>query len=166
MDRPVLMGIVLVFLALLLVLMFLGWRGRRKRQAGIPAPQIAPEDLGRVHGTFEGQYVATTKADDPLDRVVVGPLGFRAHAFVTVADAGIVVQIPGKVDPFIPAASAHELRDATWTIDRVVEQRGMQAIGWTLGDTAVDSYFRMDEPKAFSNAVRAVLHPVPTKDPS
>ena len=161
MDRSVLMGIVLAFLLLLLLLMFLGWRGRRKRQAGIPKPPVAPDDLGKLYGTFEGQYVATTKAGNPLDRVVVSPLGFRAHAFVIVAEAGIVVQIPGKVDPFIPASAASELRDATWTIDRVVEQRGLQAITWSLGDTEVDSYFRMDEPKAFSNAVRSLL---PTKE--
>lgn len=151
------MGLVLAFLALLLLLMFLGWRARRKRQADIPAPQAAPDDLGPVHGTFEGQYVATTKADDPLDRIVVGPLGFRAHAFVIVADAGIVVQIPGKADPFIPSHEARGIRDATWTIDRVVEQQGLQAVTWNLGDTTVDSYFRMNEPKAFSNAVRAML---------
>ena len=166
MDRSVLMGIVLAFLALLLLLMFLGWRARRKRQAGIPKPPIAPADLGTVHGTFDGQYVATTRAEDPLDRIVVAPLGFRAHARVVVADAGVVVQIPGKADPFIPAASARDLRDATWTIDRVVERDGMQVIGWNLGETVVDSYFRMDEPRAFSTAVRSMLESAPVKDPS
>lgn len=166
MDRPALLAIVIAFMALLLVLMFLGWRARTRRQSGIPSPQAAPRDLGRVWGAFEGQYVATTKAEDPLDRIAVGGLGFRARAVVTVAEAGVVIGIPGKTDPFIPATAARDLRDATWTIDRAVEEGGLQVIGWTLGDTAVDSYFRMLEPKAFTTALRSMLDSTPTKDPS
>lgn len=160
MDRSVLMAIAISFLFLLFLLMFLGWRARKRRQSGIQRPLAAPpeSELGRLEGTFEGFYVATTAAGNPLDRIAVRGLGFRAKSFVIVAEAGVVVQIPGEDDPFIPVDDVRNFHEATWTIDRVVEEKGLQVLTWTLGDTQVDSYFRMEQPKAFANAIEAMRH--------
>ena len=84
MDRTVLLGIVLAFAVVLVALMALGWRNRKRRQSDIPKPPSRPVDPGAEVGSFVGQYVSTTSADDPLDRVCVHGLGFRGAATVDV----------------------------------------------------------------------------------
>ncbi len=157
MDRPQLMAIVLVVLALLLVLMYTGWRARQRRQSSVPAPLTAPADLGAAIGTFDGKYVATTAAGKPLERIAVHGLGFRSDASLTLTDSGVLVQRPGADDVWIPRADVLDRRTATWTIDRVVEHYGLELLAWNLGGTPVDSYFRLAQPDAFESAFEQLL---------
>jgi len=150
------MAIAVAFLLVLLGLMYWGWRGRQRRQNGIPKPQGAPAELGAHLATASGFYVATTIAGEQLNRVAVGGLGFRARVEVTVSEAGIAFGIPGQ-DVFVPAGDVTSADRATWTIDRVVEEDGLVRIGWTLGETAVESYFRVNEPHELLAAAGAVI---------
>ena len=156
MDKIVPAIIVAVILLIALTLMFLGWRARQRRQITLPEPHRVPADLGTVLGEFETFYVATTMAGDPLNRVAVQGLGFRAKAFVVVAADGVIVPIDGQPDIFIPLADIRDVSLATWTIDRVVERDGLILIAWTLGDTGVDSYFRAEEPQGFLAALTSL----------
>ena len=151
------MAIVIVFGVLLLALMLFGWRARRRRQAGVAAPHAAPAELGRLLGTFDGKYVATTTAGDPLDRIAVHNLGFRGAASVTVTEAGLLVQRPGADDAWIPKAELRGWRRATWTIDRVVEPDGLELVEWMLGSRRVDTYLRLDDPAGFDAALTPLL---------
>lgn len=157
MDRPQLMVIVLAILVVLLILMYTGWRARKRRQAGVAAPLAAPDDLGAAIGTFDGKYVATTAAGKPLERIAVHGLGFRSDASLTLTDTGVLVQRPGSDDVWIPRADVIDRRTATWTIDRVVEHDGLELLEWNLGGTPVDSYFRLAEPTAFETAFVQLL---------
>ncbi|MDJ0335188.1 hypothetical protein QMG83_08115 [Salinibacterium sp. G-O1] len=156
MDRTLLQAIVLVFLASLLLLMFLGWRARQRRQRDVVPLVAAPADLGNTLASLTGKYVATTASGNPLDRIAVHGLGFRSNVMAVVADSGILLQLPGR-DLFIPLADLRDVRRATWTIDRVVEKDGLHLIEWMLGDRVVDSYLRMAEPTEFEQAVRSLL---------
>ena len=89
MTRPELMAIVLIFLALVLILLAVGWRRRARRQSSIAQPATAPHDPGAVLGVFTGQYVATTVARAPLERIAVHGLGFRGNVHVTVTTLGL-----------------------------------------------------------------------------
>jgi hypothetical protein len=155
-DRTILQAIVMAFLAVLLLLMVLGWRSRRRRQRDIPPLVTAPADLGTVFVTLDGRYVATTASGDPLDRIVVHGLGFRSVVTAVVAESGILLQLPGR-DLFIPRHDLRDIRRATWTIDRVVEKDGLHLIEWMLGDRIVDSYLRMAQPTEFERAARALI---------
>jgi hypothetical protein len=146
MDRSISTAIVIVVLVLALVGMLLGWRGRQKRQSHLPRPRPVPADIGRELHTAEVFYVATTVAGDPLNRIAVAGLGYRARATVTVAERGVVLGIAGEPEAFIPVGSLRGVDRATWTIDRVVETGGLVLIAWTLGTTDVDSYLRVAEP--------------------
>ena len=152
------MAIVIVILFALLGLMALGWRNRRRRQAGIAELAPTPAQLGSIHGSFDGLYVATTIADEPINRVAVRGLGFRSMTTVTVAASGLAIAIPG-VDPFIPLGAIRDVGRSTWTIDRVVETGGLIRVGWDLGDTAVDSYFRLRDPEGFLAALTPLTTP-------
>lgn len=147
------MAIVLVILAGLLVLLFVGWRNRKRRQSDVAAPQSPPADLGTLVATFTGKYVATTAAGDPYDRIAVHGLGFRGPVALTLSETGLLMQVPGENDAWIPLGDVRNIRRATWTIDRVVEPDGLHLIEWTLGDRVVDSYFLLDEPTAFDAAI-------------
>ncbi|PRY70379.1 hypothetical protein B0I08_101514 [Glaciihabitans tibetensis] len=167
------MGFVVVLLLLLLALMLFGWRARKRRQAGLGQPAPVPEDLGAIRGTFDGLYVATTLAGDPLNRVAVRGLGFRARARLTVAETGVVLALRGEPEVFIPAAALREVTRATWTIDRVVEPGGLVLVGWTLGaadalphadagaaadaQTTVDSYFRLEAANELIEALNLIF---------
>lgn len=155
------MAITLAFLALLLVLMFLGWRARQRRQSAIAAPAAVPAALGMVHGRFDGFYVATTVAGEPLNRIAVRGLGYRARAAVTVADAGIVLALRGESEVFIAVPALRDVTRATWTIDRVVEEGGLVLIAWRLGETPVDTYFRLPDSEPLLAAI-ALIFPVST----
>lgn len=157
MDRSVLMAIVVVFMLFLLGLMFWAWRGRKRRQASVAQPQTPPADRGDLLGTFAGKYVATTAQGAPLERIAVHGLGFRGFATVSVFGEGILVQIAGTPEFWIPAAGLTDIRRATWTIDRVVEQDGLQLLEWKLGEQTVDTYLRMDSPAAFETAAHTLI---------
>jgi len=159
------MAIVVVFLAVLLVLMYIGWRRRQRRQSGIARPDAVPESLGVGFGSFDCLYVATTVAGEPLNRIAVRGLGFRSRGALAVTATGIVLSLRGQDDAFIPTAALREVTRATWTIDRVVEDGGLVLIAWTLGsgDTAapVDSYFRLEAGSELLDAISNIF-PVST----
>jgi hypothetical protein len=151
------MTIVIVILALLLLLMYTGWRARKRRQKDVAPPLTAPAALGAPLGTYDGKYVATTASGKPLERIAVHGLGFRSDATLTLTDLGLVVQRPGNDDLWIPRSDVVDRRTATWAIDRVVEKGGLELIEWRLGDTTVESYFRLAAPLEFELAFEQLL---------
>lgn len=153
--------VVVVILALAFAGMWAGWRARRRRQAGIPSLAAPPADAGGVRRREHLFYVATTRADAPLDRIAVHGLGFRARAELTVTDTGIRLDIAGEEPAFIPASDLVGVGRATWTIDRAVSNAGLVFVRFRIGRgddaTEVDSYLRPEDPAALVTAVEALL---------
>jgi hypothetical protein len=143
----------------LVALAVVGWIRRRRRQAYLPTPDRVPADIGAIRGEFDGFYVSTTLDGEALNRVAVRGLGFRARATLAVADAGVVVSLPGN-PIFIPRETIREVTTAQYTIDRVVEAGGLVLLAWRLGETSVDSYFRVEEGQQLIAAIESI---VPTK---
>jgi hypothetical protein len=67
--------IVGAFIVAVVVLMAVGWRNRRRRQAGLGPLPTPPAELGEVRHTEDALYLATTRADVPPR-----PTGFAASA--------------------------------------------------------------------------------------
>jgi hypothetical protein len=155
-DRVPIAIAILVFLAVVFVLLALGWRARKRRQAGIGEPASPPADFGAAAFTDDLLYVATTRADAPLDRITIAGLGFRARAVITTAPSGIVLDLAGRGPVFIPKAAIRGVGRATWTIDRVVDQDGLIFVRWVLGTTEIDSYLRSTEPDRLITALTAI----------
>lgn len=157
MSKDVSTLIVIGVIVLLLGLMAAGWYARKRRQSHIGAPLLPPADLPSDHPSFSGKYVSTTLAGDQLNRVAVHSLGFRGNCTIEVHPAGVAVFRAGERDLWMPRNDVRGIVRATMTIDRVVEQNGLQVIEWTLDGTAVDSYFRMDDPEACEKALAGVV---------
>lgn len=171
MDRVVPGLIVAAFLVLVFGLMAIGWRTRRRRQADVVG--LAPVPPGRATAllTEDLLYVATTRADSPLDRIAVAGLGFRSRAVLTVTAAGIELRLAAQQPGFIPVTALEGVGRATWTIDRVVGNDGLVFVRWSApaeatgspeapgARTSLDSYFRSADPAAL---VAAITELIPT----
>ncbi|HWH26134.1 MAG TPA: hypothetical protein VNT53_05760 [Pseudolysinimonas sp.] len=153
MDKVISTIIIVAVLVVIYGGLALAWRARKRRQGGIGPLMVPPSELGSIHFRDELLYVATTRADSPLDRIVVAGLGFRARAFVTVADSGVVLTLAGADARFIPRSAITGAGRATWTIDRVVPNDGLVFLRWTLDGTALDTYFRSPDPAALVDAL-------------
>jgi hypothetical protein len=144
---------ILAFLVVVFVLLALAWRARQRRQADIGEPEAPPADFGTPTFTDDLLYVATTRAEAPLDRITIAGLGFRARAVVTTAPSGIVLDLAGRGPVFIPKAAIRGVGRATWTIDGVVDQDGLIFVRWVLGTTVIDSYLRSTDPDRLVDAL-------------
>jgi hypothetical protein len=152
-DRVTPTIVIVLFVALVFTGLALGWRARRRRQAGLPALDAPPASLGTPLLVDDVFYVATTVAEAPTDRIAVRGLGFRSRAVVAVHADGLVLSIAGQPDAFIPVTAISGIGRATWTIDRVVGRDGLVVVTWMLGATAVDTYFKSERPDALVGAL-------------
>ncbi|WP_022906717.1 PH-like domain-containing protein [Curtobacterium sp. B18] len=156
--------VILALVALLFVAMARTWRTRARAQAGSVPPVPVPADIGPAAGSWDGFTVATTRADEPLERITAGGLGFRGRGGVTVHETGVVLHHAGTTDRWIAADAVRGADRATWAIDRVVEPGGLVRLRWTAtgaaGATDLDTYFRFPEG---DGAVLAALQGLSTK---
>ena len=144
MDRLIPSIIVGVVLVLAILAMYLGWRARGRRQSDLEMLALVPEDPGTVTAVAKGLYVATTLANQPLERITVQGLGFRSRATVSVAEQGVILALTGQAPMFIARESLRGVDRATWTIDTAVESGGLVVFSWQLGTRELDSYLRVD----------------------
>ena len=155
-DRTRLLLEVLAGFVVIIALAILGWVLRRRRQRDIPKPLPMPADIGTLRGEFDGFYVSTTPDGEPLNRIAVRGLGFRARATIAVADGGVVLALPGN-NIWIPKETIREVTRANYTIDRVVESGGLVLLAWALGEVKLDSYLRVEETDELVTAIEALL---------
>jgi hypothetical protein len=161
-DQWLILLSVAIPIVLIAVGMVLGWRARRRRQSDVQRPAGPPAELGAVLFSEDMLYVATTRADSPLDRIAVAGLGFRARAVVTVAAAGIQLELAGEDTAFLPTACLQTVGRATWTIDRAVSNDGLVFVRWTQAaadgtEASFDSYFRSADPAALVDAIQNLI---------
>lgn len=160
MDRTLSTTIVIAVILLLIALMAVGWRRRAARQGDVGAPQAVPATIGEASIRVPVLYVATTRADAPLDRVNVHGLGFRARGELAVHADGVIIALDGRAPFLVPADTVRGAGRATWTIDRVVEEGGLVLLAWRLGAAEVDTYLRVtdaDVDRATSELVAALV---------
>jgi hypothetical protein len=166
----------LIIVAIVIVVfgaMWLGWRGRARRDLALQPTQTIPRELGTVHLDIDLFYVATTEHDQPLERLAIRGLSFRGRAHVTVADSGIAIGVSGEPDVFIPADAIDSVATANVTIDRVVEPDGLARLSWHISTAAgpgsgplVDSYLRTIDPGDRAKLLAAVNNIARTETPN
>lgn len=139
-----------VVVALIIVLgvwgMRRGWRARAARQADIPAP--VPPPTRPAGDGVAGMYVATTRAGDLLDRVVVHGLGSRGRAELVVRSDGVLLDRTGEPALWIPVESLRDVRLGSGQAQKAYEAGGLILITWQLGEHHLDTGFRADDPEA------------------
>jgi hypothetical protein len=148
--------IVALVLLLLLSSGWVAWRARTRRDAGLTPSHAVPAALGEPLVTTRALYVATTVHGEPLERLAIAGLGFRAQGTLAVHGSGVLLSLDGSEDVWIPASDLIGAQPATVAIDKAVEKDGLLALTWRLGlhselrpesTGVVDSYFRVFEPE-------------------
>ena len=129
--------------ALILLAMFFAWRRRLRRDSGLTAPLGVPEHA-EVTGRHKILYVATTKHDQPLERLAVSPLTYRARGELVLTDRGVALSLDGAPTVFLASSRLVAADRATVAIDRVVEPDGLIRLVWRVADgILVDTYSRL-----------------------
>ncbi|MEI3866700.1 hypothetical protein V6S02_06325 [Microbacterium sp. CCNWLW134] len=162
MTREGALIVTLAGVVVVLLLLVWAWRRRSRRDAGLTAPVGTPPEGAAELARFGVLYVATTRHDEPLERLAIRHLGFRARGEVTVTDGGVAVDLDGAPGLFLAGARLAAVDQATVAIDRVVESGGLTRLVWQLDDgTPVDSYFRPQEAsaQALATAIRPLVPP-------
>ncbi|WCM54696.1 PH-like domain-containing protein [Microbacterium sp. EF45047] len=143
MSRELAVLIVAALALLALGAMYLAWRRRLRRDSGLEAPLGVPEHA-EVTGRSEILYVATTRHDEPLERLTIRPLAYRARGELVLTDRGAALSLDGAPTVFLASDRLVEADTATVTIDRVVEPGGLIRLVWRVTDgILVDSYLRV-----------------------
>jgi hypothetical protein len=127
--------LVLLAVPVLWALLWVGWRGRRRRQSGLAGLPPVPTDLGPlVFGPVDAVYVSSTSAGDWLDRVAVHGLGVRSAAQVGVHAGGVMVARQGAPDLWLSRGRLLGVRRQRGMAGKFVEADGLLVLTWTLGD--------------------------------
>lgn len=143
-------------LAAIVTLMWLGWRGKLKRQAGVGELPEVPEGLGAAAISVPGQYVVTTSTGDWLDRLAVHGLGLRTPGVANVHPDGVVIERKGAQDLFIAKDALTQVGTQAGMAGKFVEKDGLVVISWQLADTEVDTGFRTTEAGAKRPLIEAL----------
>jgi len=154
-DKVLATVVVLALIALALTGMAIAWRKRVARDSRfqIVSPGAPIVSHSSAPAEFSGLYVATTLASDPLQRVTLPGLSFRADAHVLVSTDGLSIAPRGEKSTFIPAAQIVQIHRTQVAIDKAVEKDGLTAVSWTAWDTLAQedveftSYFRFSIPE-------------------
>lgn len=164
-------GALLVILAVVVVLIGLGvvaWRRRARRDSGFVAPVGEIPSGAEATSTASGFYVATTRHDEPLERLAIAGLAFRSRVVVTVTDCGVGLALAGSAPLFLPVAQIAAVDLARVAIDRVVEPGGLVRLTWSAartggGSELVDTFLRPQDAsaRALADAIAATL-PAPS----
>ncbi|XAS69357.1 hypothetical protein V3C33_08950 [Micrococcaceae bacterium Sec5.7] len=142
MDR-ILPGILMLALvAVVFVLIAIGWRNRLRRQSGVEQLPAVPAELSAPLVSADGQYVASTTAGDWLDRIAVHGLGIRTNAGLSVHPEGALFDRAGAPAVFIPLAALTGVRHDSGMAGKFVEKDGLLVLSWTLGSHELDTGFR------------------------
>ncbi len=177
MDKVLVIVVVAVLIGLAITGMILSWRKRVARDARFSV--LLPDAKVTVHSEapreFSVLYVSTTLATDPLQRIALPGLGFRADAHLLVSADGLTIAPRGEKETFIPADQILQIHRNQVTIDRVVEKDGLTAVSWTAFDSTLGapveftSFFRISSPEirlACENALTTTFPNATSKEVS
>ena len=133
----------LIFLALI-ALAVSAIKRRAKKQSGLGAVTALETVSGATTDEASGFYVSTVFANKPLERIVSHGLLHRGKVDLVLRSDGIQVKRLGETSFAIATSAITDVARASATIDRGVEQSGLLAISWLLGETEVTTNFRLD----------------------
>ena len=154
-----------LFFALCVSGMWLGWRGRARRQSAVLAAFPSPpawasaEDAERPKDLVEpagGVYVGSTIAGDWQNRIAIGDIGFRAAATMSLHPEGLLIERTGASPLWIPADALVSARTDRALAGKVMGIEGLFVVRWQLGDQQIDSGLRGDDKNSYAAWVDAV----------
>lgn len=120
------------------------WRARAaKQEADFAQPPMALANAGDQLVKVRAFYIATTYADNHLERIRAYGLGIRGLAHAIVFEGGLQLIRKGERPLAIEKASIESLSTNQVTVDRVTEAKGILTIDWSQETTKFSTHLRV-----------------------
>ena len=137
----IILGILFVFFVLTA---YRSWKARANQQAAdFSQPAMALTNPGGQLLKVKAFYVATTYADQHLERIRAYGLGIRGLAHVLVYQGGVQLIRKGERPLAIQVAAIERISTTQVTIDRVTEAKGILTIDWKHESTEFSTHLRV-----------------------
>ena len=157
MSREGALLVVVAIAVLLLVVLSVAWLRRRRRDAHWRTPVSAVPEAAVTIQEVPVLYVATTVHRQPLQRLAIPGLTYRAAGTLTVTTRGLGLTLAGSEPLFFAAEDIRATAQSPVAIDRVLERDGLVTVTWQLpSQDPVDSHFRprTGSARALANTIR------------
>lgn len=161
MNRTGFMILMVAIVAVAFVAMWLAWRARARRDAGVLGAAAALR--GEVLARFDRlQYVSTTPVGDPMARVAAPGLRYRGPAELVVQRDGVTIRVAGESPVQVPAAQIDGTGTAGRRAGKAVEAEGLALLRWhsDADPRELESSFRFaekDEQRRFSDTIHEIV---------
>ena len=120
------------------------WKARSQSQeADFSQPPMALENAGSQLLKVRAYYVATTYADNHLERIRAYGLGIRGLAHAMVFEGGLQLIRKGERPLAINKSAIDRISTTQVTIDRVTESKGILTIDWVQDSTKFSTHLRV-----------------------
>lgn len=156
MDRVLLVTLFAAIWIAGVLLMYVGWRGRGRRQREMVGElPVVPEQRGEpTVPAVTGLYLGTTIAPSWQDRIAIGDIGHRAAGTATAYPSGIAVDRDGASTIWIPRPALRAVRTERGHANKVMTRDGILVIRWQLpSGLEVDTGFRADDKSVYPSWV-------------
>jgi hypothetical protein len=120
------------------------WRARAaKQEADFSQPAMALDAAGAQLLKVKAFYVATTFAENHLERIRAYGLGIRGLAHAIVYEGGLQLIRKGERPLAIGRTAIDSISTNQVTIDRVTEAKGIVTIDWSQDATRFSTHLRV-----------------------
>lgn len=145
MSRGTFALVMIATAALVLLAMWLGWRGRARRHTAFAEHGDAL--VGLILASFPRvSYVSTTRIGTPLDRLSIPGLQFKGFADLTLRADGATIAVTGEPEVHLPVERLIGSGVASRRVGKAVERDGLSLLQWRAADgTEVESSFRFSQ---------------------
>lgn len=134
--------IALAVAAIGIYLAYMAWmRQSRNQEAILPRPLAFGGDSESAG--IKCFYIATTFLGAPLSRVKAYTLGTRGQAIVHSSRDGLAFDRKGELSFQIPVVDFLAIETSNAVIGKAVEAEGLFSVSWRLGDSEVQTHFRI-----------------------
>jgi hypothetical protein len=150
----------IISLSLFLVLVGLAlraWRQRAARQSTeFSAPLEALDYFGELLVQAKALYVATTRADNHLERINAYGLGSRGFCQVMIFTEGVLIVRNGERPLAIDRACLAAVDLTQVAIDKAVESEGLVSVSWNQDGVSLATQLRIVDAAARSATTDAL----------
>ena len=137
------------------------WQKRTQEQsAKLEAPFEALDYFGELIAKSSGFYVATTYAENHLERISAYGLGARGVCQILVFSEGVLIVRNGERPLAIAKSALDDISANQVAIDKAVEAKGLISITWNQDSILLATHLRiidLDKRSQIQDAIKSLL---------
>ena len=161
MEKYVMAALSLLLFASFSLLAARAWQKRTQEQtAKLEAPLEALDYFGELIAKSSGFYVATTYAENHLERISAYGLGARGVCQILVFSDGVLIVRNGERPLAIAKSALDDIAANQVAIDKAVEAKGLISITWNQDSISLATHLRiidLDKRSQIQDAIKSLL---------